>query len=152
IAQLEPHMVGWTAVAGGDDFARLLEYDLTWRDDARRFESLTLPVHDFFGFNASLELLMELGVPSVAAHVESLVDDVVAWAATQEGFTLATPATPSQRAGIVSLRCDDPAGASARLAAARVAHSMRGGLLRLSPHGFNTHAEIAAALDALSAR
>lgn len=147
--QLEPHTVGWTAVAGGDDFSRLLDYDLTWRDDARRFESLTLPVHDFFGFNASAALLLELGIPAVAAHVESLVDRVVAWADGRTGFTLATPTDRARRAGIVSLRCADAPAASARLAAARVAHSMREGLLRLSPHCFTTSDEIDVALEAL---
>lgn len=152
IPELEPHMVGWTAVAGGDDFSRLLEYDLTWRDDARRFESLTLPVHDFFGFNASIDLLLELGISAVAAHVESLVDDVVAWAEDQDAFSLATPASAAHRAGIVSLRCDDAAGASARLTAAGVAHATREGLLRLSPHCFNTRDDVATTLDALSGR
>lgn len=149
VRTLEPHMVGWTAVAGGDDFSRLLDYDMTWRDDARRFESLTLPVHDFFGFNASVELLLELGIPAVAAHVGSLLDEVVAWAHEQPAVTLATPADRARRAGIVSLRCGDAQAASARLTEAGVAHSMREGLLRLSPHCFTTRAEIAVALDAL---
>lgn len=152
VTELEPHMVGWTAVAGGDDFSRLLDYDLTWRDDAGRFESLTLPVHDFFGFNASVGLLLELGVDAIAAHVESLVDELVAWAGDQRDVTLATPRARAQRAGIVSIRCADAAAASARLSAAHVAHSMREGLLRLSPHAFTTRGDIAVALDALAGR
>lgn len=150
--ELDPHMVGWTAVRGGDDFSQLLEYDLTWRDDARRFESLTLPAHDFFGFNASLELLLELGPAEVARHVESLVDLVVHWAADHPHVASATPEAARQRAGIVSLRLDDPAAASARLTAARVAHSTREGLVRLSPHCFNTESDVRHALAALDIR
>lgn len=149
VDQLQPHVVGWTAVAGGDDFSRLLDYDLTWRDDARRFESLTLPVHDFFGFNASVELLLELGIPAIATHVQALVDDIVAWATEQPDVSLATPSDRVHRAGIVSLRCDDAKAASARLSAVRVAHSLREGLVRLSPHCFTTPEEIAVALEAL---
>ena len=62
VRELEPHDVSWLAVKGSDDFTRLLDYDLTWRDDARRFEFITLPFQDFAGMNASLELLHELGL------------------------------------------------------------------------------------------
>ena len=33
----EPHDVSWMDVKDSDDFSRLTNYDLTWRDDARRF-------------------------------------------------------------------------------------------------------------------
>lgn len=152
VAELEPHMVGWTAVQGGDDFSRLLDYDLTWRRDARRFESLTLPVHDFFGFNESVALLTGLGLPAVAAHIEALSTLIVEWAAARPHVALASPADPRQRAGIVSLRLDDVHAASERLTGAGVAHSMREGLIRLSPHCFNTADEVRRALMVLDHR
>lgn len=150
IASLEPHMVGWTAVRGGDDFSRLLDYDLTWRDDARRFESLTLPVHDFFGFNASLELMRELGPGAIAAHIESLADLIIRWTAEHPDVAAATPADPRRRAGIVSLRVPDPEAASTRLTEAGVAHSLREGLVRLAPHCYTTEAEVQRALGVLT--
>lgn len=151
IPSLQPHVVGWTALRGGDDFSRLLDYDLTWRDDARRFESLTLPAHDFTGFNASLELLLEIGTGTAAAHVESLATMIVEWAQARPDVSLATPARADGRAGIVSLRLADPAAASRRLSAAGVAHSLREGLVRLSPHVFNTAGEVRHVLAALDA-
>ena len=72
IEQLEPHDVSWLAVKGSDDFSRLTDYDLTWRDDARRFEIITLPYQDFAGMNASLELLHELGADAIVAHTRRL--------------------------------------------------------------------------------
>ena len=45
------------------------DYDLNWRDDARRFEQITLPFQDFAGMAASLELLHELGAGAVSAHI-----------------------------------------------------------------------------------
>ena len=149
IGELDPHVVGWTATRGGDDFSRLLDYDLTWRDDARRFESLTLPAHDFIGFNASLELLLELGVADVERHVTSLVGEIVRWAEARTEVVLATPRAAAQRAGIVSLRLPDAVKASRRLHDAGVAHSLREGLVRLSPHLFNTSEEIERALSVL---
>ena len=38
-----PQPVSWMGVRGSDDFSALVDYDLTWRDGARRFEQITLP-------------------------------------------------------------------------------------------------------------
>jgi selenocysteine lyase/cysteine desulfurase len=150
IADMRPGAVGWLAVRHGEDYARLTDYDLTLHDDARRFEVLTLAYHDFAGLVASLELLHELGPSAVAAHVEALADRVVAWAAGRDDVRLVTPADPRRRAGVLALRPRDAAAASARLARAGVAHSVREGAVRLSPHGYNTPDEVDAALAALA--
>ena len=76
ISRLEPHDVSWMAVKGSDDFSRLTEYDLAWRDDARRFEFITLPYQDFAGMQASLELIHELGATNVAEHTQRLADHI----------------------------------------------------------------------------
>ena len=73
IEQLEPHDVSWMSVEGSDDFTRLTNYDLKWRQDARRFEFVTLPYQDYAGMNASLELfagdrICECGAMRAAAR------------------------------------------------------------------------------------
>ena len=70
---LEPQPVSWMGVRGSDDFSTLLDYDLTWRDGARRFEQITVPFQDFAGMAASLGLLRELGPSEVQAHVAARV-------------------------------------------------------------------------------
>ncbi|MDF1503081.1 aminotransferase class V-fold PLP-dependent enzyme [Roseisolibacter sp. H3M3-2] len=150
IARLAPDAVGWMAVRGSDDFSRLVDYDFTLRDDARRFEVATLPYQDMAGFAASLSLLHELGPARVAAHVRGLADRIVEWARARDDVRLVTPADPARRAGIVSVAPRDPAAAAARLREAGVAHSVREGAVRLSPHGYNTPDEVARALDALA--
>ncbi len=147
VRQLDPWAVSWMAVKGSDDFTRLTDYDLTWRDDARRFEFITLPFQDFAGMNAALELFHEVGPAVAAAHVASLADQIVAWAVEQPNVELVTPAEPERRSGIVSLRPKDPAGTSARLKAAGVIHSLREGAIRLSPHFYSTAEEVAKALS-----
>jgi cysteine desulfurase/selenocysteine lyase len=142
-----PQPVSWMAVRGADDFSSLVEYDLTWRDGARRFESITLPFQDFAGMAASLGLLAELGHGAVGAHVASLVAELVA-GAQAVGVQVATPA--GRRAGIVTLRPGDVLAASARMRDAKVVHSVRQGAIRLSPHCYSTSAEIRAALAALA--
>ncbi|MBV9880225.1 MAG: aminotransferase class V-fold PLP-dependent enzyme [Gemmatirosa sp.] len=147
---LTPSSVGWMAVRGADDFSRLVDYDFTLRDDARRFEVLTLPFHDFAGMNASLGLFHEIGPAAIAAHVARLADRIVAWAESRTDVRLVTPADPARRAGIVSLAPGDPLSASQRLKAAGVAHSVREGAVRLSPHGYNTEDEIDRVLAVLA--
>lgn len=146
IAELEPHDVSWMAVKGSDDFRHLVDYDLSWREDARRFEFITLPFQDFAGMNASLELIHDCGKDAVAEHVASLADIVVLWAASQRDIELLTPSVPKHRAGIVSLRMPNAAGVSAVLKRAGVSHSLREGAIRLSPHFYNTREEIRRAL------
>jgi len=61
-----------------------------------------------------------------------------------------TPADPARRAGIVSIAPPDPAATSARLTKAKIIHSLREGAIRLSPHCYNTSAEITRALEVLA--
>ena len=146
VQELAPQPVSWMGVRGSDDFSRLLSYDMTWRDDARRFEQITLPFQDFAGMEASLELLHALGASAVAAHVHARTTELLDGAAEQ-GIALVTPRSPV--AGIASLRPGDPRRASEQLNAARIAHSVREGTIRLAPHCYTTRDDVQVALMAL---
>jgi selenocysteine lyase/cysteine desulfurase len=145
--RLTPQPVSWMAVRGSDDFSALLDYDLTWRDDARRFEQITLPFQDFAGMAASLALLNELGAASVATHVKEMVS-LLASGAEQRDISVVAP--PGRRAGIVTVRPSNVQAASERLSNALVTHSVREGTIRLSPHCYSTASEIDSALMALT--
>jgi cysteine desulfurase/selenocysteine lyase len=147
---LEPHDVSWMGGTGADDFSRLVDYDLAWRRDARRFEFVTLPFQDFAAMNASLELLNEIGVSDAAAHACRLADMLVDWARNRSDVELVTPCAREQRAAIVSIRPRDATRTSEQLRQAGVAHSVREGAIRLSPHWYNTAREVERALDAFS--
>jgi selenocysteine lyase/cysteine desulfurase len=146
---LEPHDVSWLGVRGSDDFTRLLDYDLAWRDTARRFEFITLPFQDFVGLNASLELFFELGPNEIAAHIKGLADRIVQWA-EHHSVEVVTPTAPDRRAGIIAVRPPDAREASTKLREAGVTHSFREGAIRLSPHAYNTSAEIDYALSVIA--
>jgi cysteine desulfurase/selenocysteine lyase len=145
IDQLEPHDVSWLGVKDSDDFTRLTNYDLTWRDDARRFEFITLPYQDYAGM-----LIHELGPAAVSQHALRLAQIIVDWALERDDVELVTPADRSGRAAIVSVRPRDAKEASARLTAASVAHSVREGAIRLSPHFYNTEEEVRRVLQLMS--
>ena len=143
---LVPQPVSWMAVRGSDDFSALVEYDLTWRDGARRFEQITVPFQDFAGMAESLGLVEELGLDAISAHVAARVAELTA-GAERGGIAVMTPV--GRRAGIVTVRPRDVRGASERLRAARVIHSVREGTIRLSPHCYTTGEEIHVAVEAL---
>ena len=144
---LEPQPVSWMGVRGSDDFSTLLDYDLTWRDGARRFEQITVPFQDFAGMAASLELLRELGPSEVQAHVAARVSEL-AEGAYRAGIEVVTPS--GRRAGIVTLRPPDVRAMSERMRDARVIHSVREGTIRLSPHCYTTSLEIESTIGLLA--
>ena len=144
---LAPQPVSWMAVRGSDDFTSLVDYDLTWRDGARRFEQITVPFQDFAGMAASLELLRELGHAAVHAHVAARAGEL-ADGARAAGVDVVTPA--GRRAGIVTVRPHDVERASEQLREARVIHSVREGTIRLSPHCYTTSEDVRVALGALT--
>jgi selenocysteine lyase/cysteine desulfurase len=58
-------------------------------------------------------------------------------------LSLITPLSDSRRAGIVSFNVKDSDAISRRLSGASVTHSVRGGgVIRVSPHVYNTEQEI----------
>lgn len=151
IQNIEPHDVSWMGVRGADDFNRLVDYDLSWRESARKFEFVTVPFQDLAAMNASLELFLEVGPNAISKHALGLVEEVVQWTLGRDDMKLVTPADPSRRAGIVSICPRDAVAAHARLDKAGVAHSMREGSVRLSPHFYNTSEEVCRALEILAA-
>ena len=150
VRTLRPVDVSWMATRSSDDFSRLIDYDFTYREDARRFEMITLPYQDFVGLNSSLDLFFEIGLDEVYGHIRRLTTRIVEWTFATSGVRLVTPPDAARRAGIVAVAPRDPVAASERLTAAGVAHSLREGAIRLSPHFYNTDDEIGRALALLA--
>jgi cysteine desulfurase / selenocysteine lyase len=142
VAQLEPPAAGWLSQASAGDFARFLDYDPAWREDAQRFEVGSLPIQDFVGMNAVLEVFLEIGAERIERHVHEITRELWSWAASRPDYTLLTPEHNAKRAGIVALRTPDVAGDSARLRAASVVHSVREGAIRLAPHFHTTREDL----------
>ena len=149
VQQIEPMDVGWACMKASTDYTRLTEYEFDLFDDARRFEVVTIPYHDFAVANASTAMLLELGVDNISKHIEGLVGEVVDWAQSRDDITLVTPADPSRRAGVVSFAPKDLAGMSAHLKAAHVVFTVREGMIRFAPHIYNTSDEIQRVLSVM---
>ncbi|MBA3855054.1 MAG: hypothetical protein C0503_11615, partial [Gemmatimonas sp.] len=149
IAQLEPPAAGWLSQATAGDFAKFLDYDPAWRDDAQRFEVGSLPIQDFVGMNATLELFLELGPERIERQVLAITAELRRWAVSRPGYTVLTPERSAQRAGIVAVRTPDVAADSAKLRAAGIVHSIREGAIRLAPHFHTTPRDIELVAEAL---
>lgn len=149
IGQFAPTFAGWAAFRGTDDYTQLTAYNPEPWPDARRFELITLPVQDFAAMNASVSLLLDVGIPAIAAHLQSLHAPVIEWA-DANGATVTSPVGP-RGSGILCLRPrGDVAAAYQRLQSRGVMCSLREGAIRLSPHLFNTQTECSAVVELAS--
>jgi cysteine desulfurase/selenocysteine lyase len=146
--ELEPREVGWLAVRGSSDFNRLVDYDLSWYDDARRFEVGTLAYQDLAAFSASVELLLEIGTACIATHVGRLIHQMIT-RMNADGVEIVTPEDPALRAGILTVRPRQAEHVYERLARSGVVCSFREGAIRLSPHLYSTDQEIDRAMHVL---
>lgn len=144
---LPPADVGWLAYEGTDDFTRLTRYDSTLRSDGRRFELVTLPFQDFAGMNASVGLLLELGIETIRRHLAEVTAPVLEWA-DRRGVRLASPRGPRSSA-ILCVELPDVGTAYRKLREAGVFATVREGSIRLSPHLYNTPEELARVAEIL---
>ena len=133
------------------DYSRLTEYEFDFFPDARRFEVVTLAYHDFAVANASTAMLLEIGVPTLAAHTEALTRRVVDWAESRADIRLVTPPSTGRRSGVVAFAPADINDISVRLKKGRVTHSNREGMIRFAPHCYNTIEEIDRVIGLLDA-
>jgi selenocysteine lyase/cysteine desulfurase len=149
IPTLEPAMTGWMAFEGTDDFSRLTEYNPTFRADARRFEMITLPYQDFYGFSQSVELLLEIGIAEIAEVTRSLHEPILKWADAR-GMRVVSPRDERHRSAILCVAPDQAVEAYHAIKRARIVCSLREGAIRLSPHCYNTVEEMEKVLDVLA--
>lgn len=150
VQEYEPAFAGWMAYAGTDDFSRLTAYDTTLHTDARRFELVTLPFQDFAGMVTSIELLLELEISRIAAHLGALRAPLLE-AVARGRCTVVSPMDDAHGSGIWCVRPPDVERSYARLREAGVVASLREGSIRLSPHAYTTLEEVAKAVDLLGA-
>lgn len=145
VASLEPRITSWFAAEG--QFGFDLE-GFRYRPDARRFEMGTpaLPtVHTALG---GQEIIDGLGMEAIARRNRYLTGYLVD-RCRDAGLSLRL-AEPEHRSAIVMVRHGDPAGAVAHLAEQGIIVDHRPGHVRVSPHVYNTEAEIDRCVEALA--
>jgi len=145
-ARARPTALGWWAMA--DPFAFDVQHvDLA--PGARRFEYGTPAVAAAYTARAGLALLREVGIGVVRERHRSLSQRLLD-GAREQGWTARCPAEAERRTSIVTLEHPDPAAAVEALRRDGCIVDARPGLIRLSPHYFNTEEEIDRALVLLA--
>lgn len=148
IPQFPPTFAGWAAFQGTDDYTQLTAYHPEPWDDARRYELITLPVQDFAAVNASLGLLLDVGVEGIAARLAALLSPLHRWAKSADA-TISSP-VGARGSAICCLRPrGDVVATYERLTHSGVVCSLREGSIRVSPHLFTQDDEIAALVELL---
>jgi selenocysteine lyase/cysteine desulfurase len=146
IASARPSALGWWAMA--NPFAFDVEH-LDLAPDARRFQYGTPAVAAAYTARAGISLLREVGVGTVRERHRVLSQRLVDGALAQ-GWTVRCPTDADPRTSIVTLEHPDPARAVDALRANGLICDYRPGLIRLSPHHFNTLEEMDRALALLA--
>jgi cysteine desulfurase/selenocysteine lyase len=132
--------VGWNSVQAGSDFANI---DLKLRPDAARWEGGSTNMAGMIGLQASVDLLLRLGLSktqSCVAQQVLAVTDYLCDRLQQIGAKLISPRHPEHRSGVVTFLPPgklQPTEVRSRLLAAGVIVSCRGGGIRAAPHGYN---------------
>jgi selenocysteine lyase/cysteine desulfurase len=118
---------------------------------ARRYEPGSLNVPGILAMRASMELILEVGVPEIAARILQLREYLIK-AMGEIGYEtyLPEPVEKANRSGIISFKLgaeDRSLRLAERVAEAGISVSLRHNragekLLRVSPHFYNTEAEL----------
>lgn len=138
VDQVRPVLVGWKSTTDAWNFDRA-HFELV--SDARKFEEGSQPYALIAGFNAALELLEEVGLGAIEAHIRQLVEHLAA-ALVATGAAVYPPV--DQRHHILTFT--HPAVDSAELlddlSRQDFVISRRRGRVRVSPHFYNTIEEM----------
>jgi selenocysteine lyase/cysteine desulfurase len=152
VSQLEPRVVGWTALEASADLSRCVEYRWELVPGARRFEVATQAWQDVAAFAESMELLLETEIERIRDHVLALIDPLAAWLENQEDATIVSPMDAARRSGVFCFGLGDTERAYAALHRAGIGCALREGAIRIAPHLYNTAWEMAVVMDVLERR
>ena len=139
--------IGWASVVNPRDF---LNYDLTQKPDATRFEEGSYNSVGLYGLKAAIELLLDVGISNIKTHILQITENLIDGLETK-GYRVITPTLNSERAGIVVFESDrhTPEELFEMLNKKNIITAERGSGLRVSPHFYNTESEIKRLLDVL---
>lgn len=147
VDRLAPRITSWFAA---DDPFGFDPAAFRYREDARRFEMGTPALPTVHTALAGQEIVDEVGVPAIRAMNQELAERA-ADGCRAAGFSLRMADDRETASAIVAVRHPSPEDAVRRLAARRVVVDHRPGVVRASPHFYNTADEVDDFVAALAA-
>jgi selenocysteine lyase/cysteine desulfurase len=96
----------------------------------------------------SAELLLELGSEEIWQHIRRLQQPIIDWA-NEHDIRIVSDLTWERRSGILCIRPPSADAVAAALERAGVRCALRENAIRISPHWYNTSADIERVIDVL---
>lgn len=143
-----PSRSGWRSVRNPFQWT---EYDLTWGEGAKRFESGTINVYGIAALGGSLKLLLEAEPAAIERHATALAARAADGLAALD-FQVVSSRRSGETSAIVTATHPtlDPDALCLQLAARDILVTARAGRLRVAPHFYNSADEIDRFLAALN--
>ncbi|HKI47038.1 MAG TPA: aminotransferase class V-fold PLP-dependent enzyme [Balneolales bacterium] len=139
---IRPSNAGWLSVTAPWE---LLDYNLEFLPTAMRYELGTMNANGIVGYHAALKLLNEIGIRNIQQRILDLTSRILSEFSHWDDIRILTPNDDHHRAGIVTLDLPemvDPDGLMENLSKENIVVAIRNGMLRLSPHFYNTEQEV----------
>jgi len=144
--QIRLHEYGWHMLANAGDFDQE-----DWRpaDSARRFEPGSPNMLGIHALNASLSLLLEIGVDPIERRILERAEFLFEHLAAESALQVLTPIHKGRYAGIVTFRHPqhDADHLFTKLRSRNIVCAARGGGIRFSPHFYTPLAKLSQAVD-----
>lgn len=138
-SRIDQKFVGWTSVKNSWDF---LDYKLEFRNTAERFQNGTLNALGVAILEAVLSIFLEFGMKNVKNRIIDNTNYLINRLG-EIGIESILKVVPiKNRAGIVTFKHNKAQTIFEELEKRNVYTAMRAGMLRISPHFYNTTDEI----------
>lgn len=145
--KLDVSNLGYRSMTNENEY---LNYNLRLKKDATRFEEGTLNIIGIAGLNASLTMLLSVGIPAIEERLTELNDALIN-SLTERGYIIKSPLKSNERSGILSFYHNEIATETIyqNLIKGNVVCAQRDGAVRISPHFYNNLEDIDGFLKAL---
>jgi selenocysteine lyase/cysteine desulfurase len=146
--RIQPTLVGWISVPNPEDYGN---FNQGWNRGTLPWETGTGPAALFYGLEASLDLLNEMGIANIQRYLETLTDHLCEKLRNTE-YQVVSSRRSAEKSQIVCIRHN--AGLTSmdlysHLKQRNIITAPRGDRLRISPHLYNTVQEIDELVNAL---
>ncbi len=144
--KMVPANVGWLSVQNAWD---LLDYKMDLKTSANVFQGGTLNAFGIYAFNTSLNLLKEAGFQNIQLKVISNTKYFIDKLKSINITPVLANCNEENLAGIITIKTENPDVIFKELEQNKIICSLREGLIRFSPHFYNTEKDIDKVVDVL---
>jgi len=146
VDKIRPVTMGWGNVVNAENF---MDYDFTFKKDAKKFEEGTPNMMSIHAFGAALGLLMETGIDNIEKRVMDLGNRIIE-ELNRRDIEIYSSTLSDERSGNISFVLNKNINELySYMLEKKVKLTVRDGLVRLSPHFYNNEDEILRVFDLL---